>query len=106
MNDSRSDPAFLKHYRLQDPFPTSWSDPIDDAQQQLQRGGLHRKSTVRYSVLQEEHASPTLRGLIGDDLYEGGAVPRDEPDPLGSTDSVVRVLKKRGLPVEDNVRLR
>lgn len=106
MNDPRSDPALLKHYRLNDPNPIAWADPIEEAQQQRQRGGLHRQSTVRYSVLQEEQVSAALRGLIGDDLFEGGSVPRDEPDPLGTTDSVVRVLRQRGLPVEDNVRLR
>ena len=33
-------------------------------------------------------------------------VPQDEADPLGSTSSVVRTLRKRGLPVEDNLKLR
>src|SRR3978361_1348456 len=103
MNDH---PVLLKHYRLHDPNPTTWTDPIEEAQQQRQYGGLHRKSTVRYSVLQEEQVYATLRGLIGDNLYEGGSLPRDEPDPLGTTNSVVHVLRQRGLPVEDNVRLR
>jgi exocyst complex component 2 len=96
--------SLLKHYRLQDPFPTAWSDPVEEAQKQ--QVNLRRKSTVRYSVLQEANVSSALKGLIGDDLNDGATLPRDEPDPLGSTDSVVRVLKQRGLPVEDNVRLR
>lgn len=105
MADSQPDGAMLKHYRLQEPFPTSWSDPIEDVQKQHR--GLNRKSTVRYSVLQESNVSSSaLKGLMEADLYEGGRVPRDEPDPLGSTDSVVRVLRQRGLPVEENVRLR
>ncbi|KAI5781456.1 exocyst complex component Sec5-domain-containing protein [Geopyxis carbonaria] len=104
MNDLRSEAALLKHYRLHEPFPESWSDPIEDAQakQRMQ----FRKSTSRYSVLQEDGISSSLKGLVGGDLYSGGAVPEDEPDPLGSTDSVARVLRKRGLPVDDNVRLR
>ncbi|KAI5814277.1 exocyst complex component Sec5-domain-containing protein [Pyronema omphalodes] len=107
MGESRSDPALLKHYRLQDPFPTSWSDPIEEAHKEHNKrnGAVHRKSTVRYSILQEEHVSASLKGLIGDE-FEGGNVPKDESDPLGTTDSVVRVLRQRGLPVEDNVRLR
>ena len=104
MNDSRSDAALLKHYRLKDPFPTTWSDPVDEAQKK--QNGLNRKSTVRYSVLQEDNVASTLKGLLAGDRYEGATVPQDEPDPLGTTDSVVRVLRKRGLPVEDNVRLR
>jgi exocyst complex component 2 len=96
--------SLLKHYRLQDPFPNAWSDPVEDAQKQ--QVNLRRKSTVRYSVLQQDNVSSALKGLIGDGLNDGATLPRDEPDPLGSTDSVVRVLKQRGLPVEDNVRLR
>lgn len=91
--------ALLKHYRLQDPFPAAWSDPIEDA---AEMQGLKGNSTVRYSVLQENVAS-TLKGLLADD---GGMLPQDEPDPLGTTESVVRVLKQRGLPVEENLRLR
>lgn len=101
MTDSRSEGALLKHYRLQDPFPEVWSDPIEDAQ--VAQRKLLRQSTARYSVLQEDGASSALRGLVGGELSE---TLEDEPDSLGTTDSVVRVLKKRGLRVEDNVRLR
>ena len=105
MDDLLSESAMLKYYRLQDPLPATWSDPVEVAQKQHRT--LNRKSTVRYSVLQEANVSSSaLKGLVDSDLYEGGSVPRDEPDPLGSTDSVVRVLRQRGLPVEDNVRLR
>ncbi|KAL7266939.1 Exocyst complex component S5 [Rhizina undulata] len=104
MADYRSEAALLKQYRLQDPYPESWSDPIEDLQAQ-QRKQL-RASTSRYSVLQEEGIPISLKGLVGGDLFSGGVVPEDEPDPLGSTDSVVRVLKKRGLPVDENSRLR
>jgi len=43
---------------------------------------------------------------VGGDVYSTGIVPEDEPDPLGTASSVVRVLGKKGLPVRDNVRLR
>ena len=33
-------------------------------------------------------------------------VQKDEPDPLGGRDSVVRILRHKGLPVEDDQRLR
>jgi exocyst complex component 2 len=105
MNDSRSETGLLKHYRLQDPFPETWSDPIEDAQ--LQQRKLSRRSTKRYSVLQDDGISSSLRGLVGGgDVYSGTTVAQDEPDPLGTADSVVRVLKKRGIPAEENVRLR
>ena len=102
--DTRAEASLLKHYRLQDPFPEKWSDPIEDAQ--IAQRERSRASTSRYSILQEEGVSASLKGLVGGDLYSSGAVAEDEPDPLGTTDSVVRVLNKRGLPVMENVRLR
>lgn len=102
MADHRSEAALLKYYRLQDPFPSSWSDPVEDLQ--LKQRKQFRASTTRYSILQEEGFSASLKGLTGE-LYTG-FVPEDEPDPLGSTNSVVRLLRERGLAVDDNVRLR
>lgn len=104
MTDSRSEAALLTHYRLQDPFPTSWSDPIEE--EQAKQRVRYRQSTSRYSVLQEDGLSSSLKGLVGGDLYSGGPIPEDEPDPLGSVPSVARALLKRGIPVDDNVRLR
>ena len=93
------DPTIAKHYRLTDPYPTTWSDPIEDSQ------ALHRRatkaSTARYSVLQEEGMSLRASGSSLE-----AVVPQDEADPLGSTSSVVRILRKRGLPVDDNLKLR
>lgn len=104
MGDPRAEAALLTHYRLQNPFPETWSDPIEEAQ--IIQRQQSRASTSRYSILQEEGIAASLRGLVGGDVYSTGVVPEDEPDPLGIANSVVRVLKKRGLPVKDNVRLR
>ncbi|PWW76845.1 hypothetical protein C7212DRAFT_351691 [Tuber magnatum] len=104
MGDPRAEAALLKHYRLQNPFPETWSDPIEEAH--IIQRQQSRASTSRYSVLQEEGISASLKGLVGGDVYSTGAVPEDEPDPLGMVGSVARVLGKRGLPVRDNVRLR
>ena len=102
MGDPRAEAALLTHYRLQNPFPETWSDPIEEAQ--IIQRQQSRASTSRYSILQEEGIAASLRGLVGGDVYSTGVVPEDEPDPLGIANSVVRVLKKRGLPVKDNVR--
>lgn len=95
------DPTIAKHYRLTDPYPTAWSDPIDDGQ------AVHRRatkiSTARYSVLQEAGTAMSLRAS-GNALEV--SVPQDEADPLGSTSSVVRILRKRGLLVDNNSKLR
>ncbi|KAF8423080.1 exocyst complex component Sec5-domain-containing protein [Tirmania nivea] len=93
------DAAIAKHYRLADPFPTTWSDPIEDNQV------VHRKatraSTARYSVLQEESMSLRSSGNVLDTT-----IPQDETDPLGTSSSIVRVLRQRGLPVDENLLLR
>lgn len=93
------DVAIAKHYRLTDPYPTTWSDPIEDNQV------VHRKatraSTARYSVLQEEGMSLRSSGNVLDTT-----VPQDEADPLGTTSSVVRVLRQKGLPVDENIPMR
>lgn len=93
------DAAIARHYRLTDPFPTVWSDPIEDNQ------AVHRKatraSTARYSVLQEEGMSLRSSGNVLDTT-----IPQDEADPLGTTNSVVRVLRQKGLPVDENLPLR
>lgn len=91
------DPAVAKHYRLTEPFPTTWSDPVEDTHiaQKI------KPSTARYSVLQEDG----MLRLAGGSALDN-SIPQDEPDPLGSTSSVVRVLRQKGLPVDDNIRLR
>lgn len=105
MSDPRAEAALLSHYRLQDLFPTSWSDPIEV--EQVKQRQHFRRSTSRYSVLQDEGISSSLKGLLVGDLYSTrGSLPEDEQDPLGSIDSVARVLRKRGIPIEDDVRLR
>ncbi|KAH0602818.1 uncharacterized protein H6S33_008468 [Morchella sextelata] len=100
MTDHRSEALLLKHYRLDSAFPEAWSDPIEDLQ--IAQRKQFRASTTRYSILQEEGISASFTRPDTD----SGFVPEDEPDPLGSTSSVVRLLRDRGLPVEENTRLR
>lgn len=103
MADHRaSEAALLKHYRLQDPFPDAWSDPVEDLQ--VKQRKQFRASTTRYSILQEQGISASLKGLAGEQYT--AFVPEDEPDPLGGTNSVVRSLRERGLAVDENTRLR
>lgn len=100
MTDHRSEALLLKHYRLDSAFPEAWSDPIEDLQ--IAQRKQFRASTTRYSILQEEGISASFTRPDAD----SGFVPEDEPDPLGSTSSVVRLLRDRGLPLEENTRLR
>lgn len=93
------DPAIAKFYRIQDPFPMRWSDPIDEVQTTQRKG--KRKTTTRFSVLQDEG----LSSRIGTTAFETG-VPQDEPDPLGSAGTVIRTLKQKGINADENLLLR
>ena len=106
--------TILNYYNLTNPFPTSWptekdeSDASDEekAIANISRAGV-RRSKSRYSAL--ERSGSDRRNLVpgSQKLRDGqeNLVQKDEPDPLGGADSVVRVLRQRGLPVEEDQRL-
>ncbi|KAL7628098.1 Exocyst complex component S5 [Parahypoxylon ruwenzoriense] len=103
----------LEFYQLSTPFPTEWptekdnkSDDSDSEQEQRKQKINRRKS--RYQAL--ERAVSTRASIIqGSEKSANGVnnlVQKDEPDPLGTSDSVVRTLKQLGVPVQDDFRLR
>lgn len=109
--------TLLNHYNITTLFPTAWpaekdeSDASEDEQlrSKPQTGRLaHQRSNSRYSVL--ARSTSDRRSLVpgsektGDGLEN--LVQKDEPDPLGGPDSVVRILRHKGLPVEEDQRLR
>lgn len=104
----------LEHYQLSTAYPVEWpvekdtSDASDEEQERKPlRNGMMRRSKSRYSAL-ERVASDRKSFLPGSQKGENGVdtmVQRDEPDPLGSTDSVVRVLRQMGLPVQEDPRI-
>lgn len=104
--------TILDFYQLQTPFPSEWPTEKDEAESeddddQNPRQFDRRKS--RYQAL--ERAVGDRRGsyVLGQENGKGGVgslVQKDEPDPLGSSDSVVRSLKHMGLPIQDDARLR
>ena len=104
----------LEHYQLPTPYPDKWpaekdlSDASDDEEDsKANHKGMQRRKS-RYTAL--ERAASDRRSFLpgsqrGDDGVEN-IVQRDEPDPLGTTDSVVRILRQLGLPVQEDTRLR
>ena len=106
--------TILNHYNLVNPFPTAWPaerDECDASEEESTADGLSknafRRSRSRYSALQ--HNGSDHRSLVpGSQKLRDGhetLVQKDEPDPLGMTDSVVRVLRQKGLPIEEDQRL-
>ena len=111
MNDEHT---ILNHYNLTNPFPTAWpaeKDESDASEDEIKANSVSktafRRSKSRYSALQRSGSDH--RSLVpGSQKLRDGhetLVQKDEPDPLGVTDSVIRVLRQKGLPVEEDQQL-
>ena len=115
--------ALLNHYSISNPFPTEWpaeKDQEDEDEQDEEPGPEPKpkpqqkppvpKKTPksRYTVLQ--YGSSQRRSLVpGSEKTRDGVenlVQRDEFDALGFTDSVVKELRRKGLAVDEDERLR
>lgn len=96
----------LEFYQLSSAYPSEW--PAEkDANDALAEGADpsgQSKRKSRYLAL--ETALNDRRSLVPGADSAGSLVQKDEPDPLGSSDSVVRSLKSMGLGVQDDMRLR
>ncbi|KAJ8117546.1 hypothetical protein ONZ43_g4187 [Nemania bipapillata] len=110
------DRKVLDFYGISTLMPATWpsekNDKTDDSdsereQQQQQKKKINRRKS-RYEAL-ERAVSTRSSILAGSEKSASGVsnlVQRDEPDPLGSSDSVVRALKDLGVPIQDDTRLR
>ena len=107
--------TILNHYNIATPFPTEWPAEKDESDaSDTENSGkaftntLVRRSKSRYSVL--DRSGSDRRSLVpGSQKTRDGVenlVQKDEADPLGGSESVVRVLRQKGLPVEEDQRLR
>lgn len=122
----------LNHYKLTSLYPEAWphqADDDDDAStsedddasaappntdtpptRHQSNLSMHSRSSVtnknRFRNI-DRHAS--LRSSISGTQKHAGVdslVQKDEPDPLGMAPSVAGELRRRGLPVEEDVKLR
>ncbi|KAK1759262.1 exocyst complex component Sec5-domain-containing protein [Echria macrotheca] len=96
----------LDFYQVSTPYPVEWpadkNNESDASEDESAKKKLNRRKS-RYQAL--ERAVSTRSSVIpGSEHSASGVsnlVQRDEPDPLGTTDSVVRTLKQLGLPLDD-----
>lgn len=105
----------LEHYQLSTAYPVEWPAEKDNSEAEDEeeekkplRNGMMQRSKSRYSAL-ERVAGDRKSFVPGSQRGENGVdtmVQRDEPDPLGTTDSVVRILRQMGLPVQEDPRIR
>jgi exocyst complex component 2 len=105
----------LNKYNIPTLYPSTWPEEKDrdseddssDERPLKEPTQPVRRSRSRYSVL--ESAGSYQRQLPGAEKSRDGVenlVQKDEGDPLGTYPSVVQVLRQKGLPVEDDIRLR
>lgn len=104
------DRTILDFYQLPTPYPSEWPPEKDKSESSGDEGNAKKlkRRKSRYQAL--ERAVSERRSVVpGSEGGKGGVgnlVQKDEPDPLGSSESVVRTLKHLGLPVQDDLRLR
>ncbi|KAL8737000.1 MAG: hypothetical protein Q9181_002111, partial [Wetmoreana brouardii] len=107
--------TILNHYNIANLYPTAWpaekdaSEASEDEQPASKSTGLaHKRSKSRYSAL--ARSASDRRSLVPGTEKTGDGVEnlvqKDEPDPLRGPDSVVHILRQKGLPVEEDQRLR
>ncbi|KAF2668149.1 exocyst complex component Sec5 [Microthyrium microscopicum] len=100
--------ALLNHYKIDTPFPTEWPADKDGEDSDDEEGLIPEPRSVqlggaksRYSVLER---NPKRTSVPGAERTKDGfenLVQRDEQDPLGKNTSVMQVLRRKGVPVED-----
>jgi hypothetical protein len=103
--------SVLDFYQVSTPYPTEWpadkNNNSDVSEDESVKKKINRRKS-RYQAL--ERAVSTRSSVIpGSESSASGVsnlVQRDEPDPLGTTESVVRTLKQLGLPLQEDTRLR
>lgn len=104
----------LNKYNIPSLFPAQWpaekdvdsDDEEGDISTEPTAAPMRRASKSRFSVL--ETTSSYQRKLPGAEKSRDGVenlVQKDESDPLGTYPSVVQVLRQKGLPVEEDIRL-
>lgn len=103
----------LDFYQISTLNPNEWpaekdndSDVSDEEAAAAKKKANRRKS--RYQALEKavSNRNSIIPGSENSSSGVSNLVQRDEPDPLGTTDSVVRTLKHLGVPVQDDPKLR
>lgn len=106
--------AILAHYKLGDnAFPVAWPtdkdlDDSDDEEGLVPEANTRKTGPPksRYSVLEK---LPKRTSVPGAERTKDGLdnlVQRDEPDPLGKESSVIQTLRRKGIPVDSDGKLR
>ena len=101
----------LDFYQLPNPYPLEWPADKDNSDDSSDEETFKMAVDKRKSRFQALERATSARGSHVPGTQKTGdgvenLVQRDEPDPLGRSESVVRILRQTGLPVQDDVKLR
>ncbi|KAJ5578252.1 uncharacterized protein N7459_007216 [Penicillium hispanicum] len=99
-----SDLDVASHYNLPSEFPDEFPAALEEADQSEEETVQRTKSRPRKSRYFALERTPSdWRSNFGSRRGKDGRenALNDEPDPLGTGDSVLRILKQRGLHLED-----
>ena len=102
-----TDRDVTEHYGLPSAFPEEWPPELDESEESEDESG-HKRNSRRYFALgrnNSHHRSLNLGSIKSNDGREH-LVQKDEPDPLGSRNSVLNLLQRRGLSLDDESRLK
>ncbi|KAL7921624.1 exocyst complex component Sec5 domain-containing protein [Trichoderma austrokoningii] len=97
--------TILEFYQLPTSYPSEWpAEKDDDSSGDEADPKKHSRTKSRYQAL--ESSGDGKGAAVGRKGGVNNMVLKDEPDPLGTTDSVVRSLRENGIQAQDDVRLR
>ncbi|KAJ9243953.1 hypothetical protein DTO027B5_8510 [Paecilomyces variotii] len=103
-----ADVEVVNHYNLPSAYPEEWPAELDQSDESEDEAlSKKQKRHSRYSAL--ERPASDRRSLFVGSKQDGDGdtlVHKDERDPLGTGESVVSILKQRGLPVDEDAKLR
>ncbi|KAF9883723.1 hypothetical protein FE257_003015 [Aspergillus nanangensis] len=103
-----ADVDVANYYNIPSAYPEEWPAELEDDDESETETQGRRGSRSRYFALERSNsgykgAHPgSFKGTNGRE----NLAQTDEPDPLGSSDSVLKILKKRGLSLDEESRVR
>ncbi|PFH55704.1 hypothetical protein XA68_17746 [Ophiocordyceps unilateralis] len=99
--------TILDFYQLPTPYPVKWPAENDQDDDGDEDGATANDAAGRRrSRFQALESALHDRKSLPASAQGGNLVQKDEPDPLGTSDSVVKSLQSVGLPLQDDLRLR
>jgi len=104
--------SVLEFYQLSTLYPNEWPADKNNSDSSDEESEIKKKINRRKSKYQALERAVSNRASVvpgSEQSAKGGVgnlVQKDEPDPLGTTDSVVRTLRQLGVAVQDDTRLR